>query len=186
MALPLKRGPCFGSFSALRVSTDSGRIHSMGLTITGLLLPGDSFNIWGRMGRKEGPALCPASFASIRKVMSSLRPLVPGPILCPWSLANPSTYPFNQGGWVQGKRKPEALIKALKHKSFAKAPLRNFRTWLLFCQTPGVRPINIWELRVLGSEQQCFPKAEPHQLAHPELPLFWYLWDRVLTLSLLI
>ena len=38
MALPLKRGPCFGSFLALRVSTGSGRIHRMGLTITCLLL----------------------------------------------------------------------------------------------------------------------------------------------------
>lgn len=40
--------------------------------------------------------------------------------------------------------------------------------------------MNIWGLSVLGSEQHCVPKAESHQLAHPELASFWHLRDRVL------
>ena len=52
-------------------------------------------------------------------------------------------------------------------------------------QPPGPGPVNIQGL-ALGSEQQYVPKAEPHQLAHPELASFWHIGGRVLALSLLI
>jgi hypothetical protein len=87
--------------------------------------------------RNQPPALPHLLLATLllRKVVSSLKPMALGPTLCSYSLASlPAcllTYPSTSEGEALSRRKPEALKKGQKHKSFARVP----------ATSPGMAPV---------------------------------------------